>query len=206
MPRSVKVVKLNEPQPEIKQEEKPQEIQEEREEIEQVVEASQEQQEPDETKDDDLNSEDLDHLVKEYTKQQKLKKQKSEPKSECQHCGKSMSSKSLKYTHQKNCKSDPKNRPPSPTPPLAPPPPSLQPLSTPEPNLRPKPKSRPPRKTIVKQKMVEQEEVPYEIQTSDVPDVKEPLTTSYIKLMELQRSAKVQQTKQRMKNLASQAF
>jgi hypothetical protein len=198
MPKSVKVVKLNEPQPEIKQEEEPQEIQEERKEIEQVVEVIQEQ---DETKDDDLNSEDLDHLVKEYTKQQKLKKQQSEPKSECQHCGKSMSSKSLKYTHQKNCKMDPKNRPPSPTPP-----PSLQPLSTPEPNLRPKPKSRPPRKTIIKQKMVEQEEVPYEIQKTDDHDVKEPLTTSYIKLMELQRSAKVQQTKQRMKNLASQAF
>jgi len=144
--------------------------------------------------------------VKEYTKQQKLKKQQSEPKTECQHCKKSMSSKSLKYTHQKNCKMDPKNRPPSPTPPPPPPPPSLQPLSTPEPNLRPKPKSRPPRKTIVKQKMVEQEEVPYEIQKPDDHDVKEPLTTNYIKLMELQRSAKVQQTKQRMKNLASQAF
>ena len=198
MPRSVKVVKLNEQQPEMKEEVETTTKHDESEQCEQVDEINQVQSEtpPEqyETKDDDLNSDDLDHLVKEYTKQRNQKKKETEPKSDCQHCGKSMSLKSLKYSHQKSCKSDPRNQPPPPQP------------SPPSPPPNPKPKIKPPRKTIVKQKKVELEEVPYEIQTPDPHDVKEPLTTSYIKLMELQRSTKVQQIKQRMKNLASQAF
>ena len=197
MPRSVKVVKLNEPQPETKQEEtieQPEESQEH----EQVDETNETQtdttQEQDGTKDDDVDSEDLDNLVKEYTKQRNQKRKQTEHKSECQHCGKTMSSKSLKYSHQKSCKSDPRNKPPPPPPP------------PPSPPQSPKQKPRPPRKTIAKQKKVEQQEVRFEIQQPDAPDVKEPLTTSYIKLMELQKSAKAQQKRQRMKNLASQAF
>ena len=193
MPRSVKVVNLNEQPIEPQKEEEVIEQPEESELNEEEKEASQTHEDQYETKSDDLNSEDLDNLVKEYTKKRNQKKKQTEPKSECQHCGKTMSSKSLKYSHQKSCKSDPKNKP------LPPPPPPSPPQS-------PKPKTRPPRKTISKQKKMEQESIPHEIQTPEVEDVKEPLTTSYIKLMELQRSAKAQQKQQRMKNLASQAF
>ena len=66
-------------------------------------------------------SEDLEALVQEYTRGQKLKQKANEVKAQCQHCDKVMSSKSLKYSHQKNCKKDPSNNPVEPEPEPEPP-------------------------------------------------------------------------------------
>ena len=186
-PRSIKVVNMHEEQPESKEEETMQQ-QEEQPYEEEVVEEPQE--EHPETS-NDIDSEDLDNLVKQYTKERKQKKKAVEVKSECQHCGKSMSAKSLKYSHVKNCKSNPINQPPPPRPP------------SPEPE--PKSKVRPPRKTISKKKP-DDVQVQYEIQEAPAKEAQQPFTTSYLKLVELQRSARTQQKQQRMRSLASQAF
>ena len=143
----------------------------------------------------DIDSEDLDTLVKQYTKERKQKKKAVEVKSECDHCGKSMSAKSLKYSHVKNCKSNPINQPPPPRPPSP----------EPAPIAKPKSKVRAPRKTISKKKS-DDVQVEYEIQEPTVKEVEQPLTTSYLKLVELQKSARNQQKQQRMRSLASQAF
>jgi len=136
-----------------------------------------------------MNSEDLDELVKQYTKEKKQKQRAMEEKAECQHCGKQMSAKSLKYSHKRNCKKDPSNAPAPPPPPPAP---------------EPTAKIRS-RKTVVKKQKAEPEPE-YVIQSAPPEDIKQPFTTSYVRLMELQRSARTQQKQQRMKTLASQAF
>jgi hypothetical protein len=92
-PRSIKVVKI-EPQVEL---------------VPEVKEVEVEEHQTD-------GSEDLEALVQEYTRGQKLKQKANEVKAQCQHCDKVMSSKSLKYSHQKNCKKDPRNIPSEPEP------------------------------------------------------------------------------------------
>jgi hypothetical protein len=145
--KSVRAVSLNEQQPEDKEEQVVEETSQESEPLEeQEQEQEQDQDQKQEPIDnDDVNSEDLDNLVKEYTKQRKQKKKDVEPKSECKDCGKVMSSKSLKYSHAKNCKNKPA---PIPEPPTAPPSPVEKPKL--------------PRKTIVKKKKVEKQEVSFE--------------------------------------------
>ena len=191
-PRAIKVVNMHEEQPESKEEE-PVQQQEAQPYEEEAVEEPQE--EHPETS-NDIDSEDLDNLVKQYTKERKQKKKAVEVKSECQHCGKSMSAKSLKYSHVKNCKSNPINQPPPPRPPSP----------EPEPKAKPKSKVRPPRKTINKKKPSSDTEVQFEIQEPTAKEVEQPFTTNYLKLVELQKSARTQQKQQRMKSLASQAF
>ena len=134
----------------------------------------------------DMNSEDLDRLVEEYTKERKLKQKKEVPKAECEYCGKQMSSKSLKYSHIKSCKSKPVAAEPEP-----------EPLPEPE-VLKPKRKT-PVRRTIKKA----EPQQPAEIHPPLKEDIKEPFTTSYLRVSMLRKSEHLEQ---KMKNLASQAF
>ncbi len=189
--RSIKVVNMHEEQPETKEEEPLQQQEEQPYEEEQVQEAQEEHLETS----NDIDSEDLDNLVKQYTKERKQKKKADEVKSECQHCGKSMSAKSLKYSHVKNCKSNPINQPPPPRPPSP----------EPEPIKKAKTRVKQPRKTMHKQPSSDTE-VQFEIQEPMAKEISQPFTTSYIRLTELQKSARTQQKQQRMKTLASQAF
>ena len=104
-PRSIKVVEMN-PQVEEPSHE------------EEVV---QSEQEPEEAlSNGDIDSEDLAVLVKEYANERRQKLKESEPKMKCQYCDKEMSAKSIKYSHFKNCKQHPRNKPPPPPPPVAP--------------------------------------------------------------------------------------
>ena len=120
-PRSIKVVKLSSPETEAKEAEPSEPIVQEPEQtVEEKVPEEIHEQQP-EQQSDDVMSEDLDALVKEYSRARKQKLKDQDVKSECQHCGKLMSAKSLKYSHKKNCKEDPSNKPP-PTPPPSPPP------------------------------------------------------------------------------------
>ena len=140
---------------------------------------------------DDVDSEDLEYLVKEYTKQKQQRRKETEPRVGCQHCGKQMSAKSLEYAHQRNCKQDPANLPPPPPPPA---PTSTEPV---------KMKTRAPRRKATK------EEAPVNVGAavdhvilSNTIEASQPLTTSYVKLMELKQIQK----QARIKNLAAQAF
>ena len=153
--------------------------------VEEPQEQEEYQEEEEEPMEPDVDSEDLEELVKEYTKQRKRKQKESDPRVGCQHCGKQMSAKSLKYSHQRNCKSDPANLPPPPPPPA------------PVPHEPAKMKTRAPRKQTKPQ------EVEYEIiPPSRQEEAPQPLTTSYVKLMETKRNQK----QARIKSLASQAF
>ena len=186
MPKKlVRAVSLNEQQPEEKEEQVVEETSQESE----PNEEQEQEQEQEATNNDDVNSEDLDNLVKEYTKQRKQKKKDVEPKSECQNCGKVMSSKSLKYSHAKNCKNKPVPIPE---------PPSMPPSPVEKPKL--------PRKTIAKKKKVEKQEVTFEARKVEDHDTNNNLTTNYVQLMELQKRARALHKQERMKNLASQAF
>ena len=103
-PRSIKVVEMN---PQV---EEPTH--------EDEAELAQEQVQAEEPSDQcDVDSDDLAVLVKEYANERRHKLKESAPKVVCQYCDKEMSAKSLKYSHQKNCKEDPINKPPPPPPP-----------------------------------------------------------------------------------------
>ena len=181
-PRSIKVVKIEPAHIDTAEKEK------EYEEEEPVP----SEENPIENNDDD--SEDLEALVQEYTKERKLKQRANEVKSQCQHCDKLMSSKTLKYSHQKNCKKDPINN-------------ALEPEPEPEPEPGPEPEppkqiARKPSPATVKRIETKTD---YEIQP-DV-EIKQPsLTTNYVHLKEVQRVARHDQKVKRMKILASQAF
>ena len=138
----------------------------------------------------DTDSDDLEELVKEYQKEKRQKQKANEPRATCQHCDKEMSMKSLRYSHQKNCKKDPINSPPPPPPPPTP----VEPVRM---------KSRSPRKKATVKK---EEVIAYKIEEPVKEEIKEPLTTNYVRLAEQQRSARITQKSQRMKKLASQAF
>ena len=105
----------------------------------------------------------------------------------CQYCDKEMSAKSLKYSHQKNCKEDPINKPPPPPPP------------TPEPIV-----AKPKRRAPVKKTMIEQDTI--EIQPPVKEEITQPFTTNYIRLATVQHAERNELKKKRMKSLASQAF
>lgn len=81
----------------------------------------------------DASSGELEALVEQAYKEQR-KKRLVKDQQECQYCNKKMTSKALKYSHDKVCKSHPDNQPKPIE--IAPPPP-------PEP-IEPKPKRKPP--------------------------------------------------------------
>ena len=174
-PRSIKVVEMNakveEPVDEVEQAEE----QEEHEEV---------------SNEPDIDSDDLAVLVKEYANERRHKLKESQPRTLCQYCDKAMSAKSLKYSHQKNCKQDPRNQP-------APPPPTPEP----EPVVIKTKRRIPVKRTILKEK---HETV--EIHPPTKEDIKEPFTTSYVRLATVQNMERVELKKKRMKTLVSQAF
>ena len=151
------------------------------------AELAQEQVQAEEPSDQcDVDSDDLAVLVKEYANERRHKLKESAPKVVCQYCDKEMSAKSLKYSHQKNCKEDPINKPP-------PPPPTPEPIVV-------KPKRRAP----VKKTMIEQDTI--EIQPPVKEEITQPFTTNYIRLATVQNAERNELKKKRMKSLASQAF
>ena len=173
-PRSIKVVEMN---PQV---EEP--IHEDE------AELAQEQVQAEEPSDQcDVDSDDLAVLVKEYANKRRHKLKESAPKVVCQYCDKEMSAKSLKYSHQKNCKEDPINKPPPPPPP------------TPEPII-----AKPKRRAPVKKTMIEQDTI--EIQPPVKEEITQPFTTNYIRLATVQNAERNELKKKRMKSLASQAF
>ena len=170
-PRSIKVVEMN-PQVEEPSHE------------EEVV---QSEQEPEEalSNDGDIDSEDLAVLVKEYANERRQKLKESEPKMKCQYCDKEMSAKSIKYSHFKNCKQHPRNKPPPPPPPVA-------------------PVVKTKRRAPIKKTVIEQDTI--EIHPPIKEEVKEPLNISYIRVSTTQNAERIELKKKRMKSLASQAF
>ena len=185
-PRSIKVVEMN-PQVEEPSHE------------EEAVQSEQEQEQvqAEETSDQcEIDSDDLAVLVKEYADERRQKLKESEPKMVCQYCDKSMSAKSLKYSHQKNCKQDPRNKPPPPPPPTPIPAPIVA-----------KPKRRAPvKKTVDLEKRVAEQYLTIEIQPPVKEDITQPFTTNYIRLATVRNAERVELKKKRMKSLASQAF
>ena len=174
-PRSIKVVEMNPKVEEPVEEEELEEAQEEPEEV---------------SNEPDIDSDDLAVLVKEYANERRHKLKESQPRTLCQYCDKAMSAKSLKYSHQKNCKQDPRNQP-------APPPPTPEP----EPVVIKTKRRIPVKRTILKEK---HETV--EIHPPTKEDIKEPFTTSYVRLATVQNMERVELKKKRMKTLVSQAF
>ena len=173
-PRSIKVVEMN---PQV---EEPTH--------EDEAELAQEQVQAEEPSNQcDVDSDDLAVLVKEYANERRHKLKESAPKVVCQYCDKEMSAKSLKYSHQKNCKEDPINKPPPPPPP------------TPEPII-----AKPKRRAPVKKTMIEQDTI--EIQPPVKEEITQPFTTNYIRLATVQNAERNELKKKRMKSLASQAF
>ena len=173
-PRSIKVVEMN---PQV---EEPTH--------EDEAELAQEQVQAEEPSNQcDVDSDDLAVLVKEYANERRHKLKESAPKVVCQYCDKEMSAKSLKYSHQKNCKEDPINKPPPPPPP------------TPEPIV-----AKPKRRAPVKKTMIEQDTI--EIQPPVKEEITQPFTTNYIRLATVQNAERNELKKKRMKSLASQAF
>lgn len=180
-PRSIKVIHLNqEPAPP----EQPL-VEDSPIEAEQLV----QEEEPSEQYEPDVDSDDLEDLVKEYTKQKKQKRRETEQKVGCNHCGKQMSAKSLRYSHQMNCKADPANQPPPPPPPLPTEPVKMK-IKRSASVARSKPKAKP------------ETETEHVIIAPEPEELKPSLTTNYVRLMELKRSQK----QSRIKSLASQAF
>ena len=179
-PRSIKVVEMNT------------KVEEPVEEVEQA-----EEEEPEEvaTNEADIDSDDLAVLVKEYANERRHKLKESQPRTLCQYCDKAMSAKSLKYSHQKNCKQDPRNQP-------APPPPPPPPTPEPEPVVMKTKRRAPVKRTAYKEEMRET----VEIHPPTKEDIKEPFTTSYVRLTTVQNMERVELKKKRMKTLVSQAF
>ena len=178
-PRSIKVVEMN---PQV---EEPTH--------EDEAELAQEQVQAEEPSDQcDVDSDDLAVLVKEYANERRHKLKESAPKVVCQYCDKEMSAKSLKYSHQKNCKEDPINKPP-------PPPPTPEPIVV-------KPKRRAPVKRTVNVDKLVAEQDTIEIQPPVKEEITQPFTTNYIRLATVQNAERNELKKKRMKSLASQAF
>jgi len=98
------------------------------------------------TENEDIDTDEMEQFLKSEVKRRRAEKKLTEEKSVCPDCNKSMSSKSLKYSHAKNCKA---KQPPAPEPTPEPP----KPEPTPEPTQQPKPK----RKANPKPKPVKQE-------------------------------------------------
>ena len=113
------------------------------------------------TENEDIDTDEMEQFLKSEVKRRRAEKKLTEEKAACPDCNKSMSSKSLKYSHAKNCKA---KQQPEPTPePPKPEPPKPEPTPTPTPQPKPKRKANP------KPKPVKQESYEADTEAPAVP-------------------------------------
>ena len=147
----------------------------------------------------EADSGELEALVEEAYKEQR-KKRLAKDQQQCQYCNKKMSSKALKYSHDKICKSHPENQPkPVEVPVVVVPPP---PEAAVEAEVPVKPKRKPP---VRKPKATLEVPSP-PATTGDTLQVPEPTRQTIEDFIEQNRTQRQQLRQMRINSLRSQAF
>jgi hypothetical protein len=148
----------------------------------------------------EADSGELEALVEEAYKEQR-KKRLAKDQQQCQHCNKKMSSKALKYSHDKFCKSHPENQPkPVEVPVVVVPPPPPEVVV--EADIPVKPKRKPP----VRKPKATLEVPPPQATTGETLQVPEPMRQTIEDFIEQNRTQRQQLRQMRINSLRSQAF